>query len=253
MPALAASLLLAACSDRPAPDTVPGTREAGERPATTYRVRARRDAPLATDGSWAAPLSAPATVPADSPFRVRLELAPPDDLDTDCLRLQYRRNTGEWLAVEAHDFPYPLRELELTFAADAAGTRPAGWRVASGAADGLGVAMDRAMDPTMDRAIDRAIDNEDAVLRVSAEENALIALYPAPWPLEGAFSFAAEYRLAADGPRAASLVFGYRDPANHWRLTLDAASGQLRVVHLLEGVPRIVAEHKADVRAGVWQ
>mgnify|MGYP006280210083 FL=1 len=253
MPGLAASLLLAACSDRPGPDTVPGTREAGERPATAYRVRARRDAPLDAESSWAAQQSVPATVPADSPFRVRLELAPPDDLDTDCLRLQYRRNTGEWLPIEAHDFPYPLRELELSFAADAAGTRPAGWRVASGADDGVGVVMDRTMDPTSDPTTDRAIDKEGAVLRFSAQENALIALYPAPWRLEGAFSFAAEYRLAADGPRAVSLVFGYRDPANHWRLTLDAANGQLRVVHLLEGVPRIVAEQKADVRAGVWQ
>ncbi|WP_240901133.1 metallophosphoesterase [Thioalkalivibrio sp. XN8] len=161
-------------------------------------------------------MSETATVRADDPFRLRFEAAPPDGLDEDCVRLQYRRNGGPWTAVEAHDFPYPLRELELEFALRADGRLPPGWRAAS-------------------------------------LEEPLLALYPAPWNVEDAFAFAAEYRLDPAGPGNASLVFGYADPDHHWRLTLDAEAGRVRVVRVVGGTAQLVAEQPAAVRAGAWQ
>src|SRR5690606_6693163 len=129
----------------------------------------------------------------------------------DRLELQYRRNDGEWTPVEAHDFPYPLRELEMDFADVEAGSTPEGWRAAAGDEAGIAVAA-----------------REDLhVLRARADDAPLIALYTPPWELDQ-FAFAAEYRLAADTD-AFGLVFGYLDTDNHWRVLLDAGSKHIRV------------------------
>ena len=91
------------------------------------------------------------------------------------------------------------------------------------------------------------------VLHATASDAALIALYPSPWNLEGAFSFAAEYRIANAGPRQEDLVFGYVDAANHWRLALDAAAGRARVVRVREGEESVVAEHPLPESGGEWR
>jgi len=78
----------------------------------SFRVRADLAADLNVDLGWAAGLNERATVFADQPFRVRLELergaATPG---TTGIILQYRRNDEEdWVEVLAHDFPYPEAE-----------------------------------------------------------------------------------------------------------------------------------------------
>lgn len=217
--AIAGLACLAACADRPedpAPAATAPDVASASAPAPAYRVRAGREAPLNADTGWSAGLSESATVRADAPFRLRFEVAPPDGLDAECVRLEYRRNGGPWTAVEAHDFPYPLRELELESVPAAGSPLPPGWRAAS-------------------------------------PEMPLLFLYAAPWDLEGVFDFGAEYRLDPAGPGHTSLVFGYADPDNHWRLTLDAETGRVRVLRIEGGTAELVAEQPAAVRAGEWQ
>lgn len=230
--------LVAACSDAPPQAEAAGTADTpAESGVAAYRVREDFDAPLNADTGWSAGLSEPATMVADRPFRLRMELDPAGDLDTGCLRLQYRRNGGDWTQVGAHDFPYPLRKRELTFEEAEAGTIPGDWRVVEGEASGL------------------TVTEADAgrMLTASAGDASLITLYPAPWDLEGAFSFAAEYRLADRGPASLGLVFGYVDAANHWRLVLDAEADVVRVVRVQEGTESVVAQEPADVRTNAWQ
>lgn len=231
---IAGFLLLASCSNGTSSDAADSTLQIADDGSPGFRVRDDMAAALDADAGWAAPANQPTAVTADRPFRLRLELAPAAGLTTDCLGLQYRRNGDAWTPVEAHDFPYPLRKREVTFAADAAGSAPAGWQVASGTAGGLLVTR----------------DGEDALLRASAADAGLLALYPAPWRLEGAFGFAAGYLLPARG--VVSLVFGFVDVANHWRLVLEAGAGMMRVVRIVDGVEIVIAEHAAEVPSGEW-
>src|SRR5688572_11088859 len=108
-PALLSISLLAGCAASP---PSPGT---GGKPA--FRVRTDFTAALNSDQGWAGALNENVTIPADRPFRVRFEVEPPAGAAAGApFRLQYRRNGGDWTGVEAHDFPHPVRELELNLA-----------------------------------------------------------------------------------------------------------------------------------------
>ncbi len=72
-----------------------------------FRVRSAFDARLNADQGWAGALNEDVTVAADRPFRIRFEVQAGASSTTNEFRLQYRRNGGEWTAVEAHDFPKP--------------------------------------------------------------------------------------------------------------------------------------------------
>lgn len=200
-----------------------------------FRVRADFSAPLNADRGWAGELNENVTVVADRPFRLRFEVEPPAGMsDANGLRLQYRRNGGEWIAVEAHDFPYPLREFEMDFAEAIPGSAPEGWRVVTGAVESITVVEDR----------------QQNVLRAAAGAEALVALYPPPWELDE-FSFGAEYRVGERS--AAGLVFGFDDTGNHWRAVMDVSTGSIRVGRLVDGAETIVAERSAGLVAGEWQ
>ncbi|MEX2465756.1 MAG: hypothetical protein WD995_02535, partial [Gemmatimonadota bacterium] len=91
----------------------PRADDAGE---AAFRVRADVAAPLDADHGWAGALNENVTVEADRPFRLRFEVRNPVQVGGNGrMRLEVRRNQGEWTAVEAHDFPLPARELEVTF------------------------------------------------------------------------------------------------------------------------------------------
>lgn len=81
-----------------------------------FRVRADLGAPLNSDQGWAAALNQPATVLADSPFRVRFELERKVlDPGATGIILQYRHNDEEdWVELGAFDFPYPKGEEPRT-------------------------------------------------------------------------------------------------------------------------------------------
>lgn len=223
---LLAAALLAAC-DEPPTETA-GASAAGS-PAA-FRVRSDMDAPLDADGGWAGAASAAVAVTADAPFRLRTEVEPQQGPQR--YGLQVRRNSGDWEAVEAHDFPYPLRELELDFSATAADGLPAGWRIASGDAGELAAG--------------------DAALRLQAADSDLIVLYPPPWLLDDAFALAAEFRIPAVEGGRFGLVFGYVDASDHWRLVLDATASNLRVERVAGGQTRILAERAIDLPVDTW-
>jgi hypothetical protein len=131
----------------------------------TYRIRSDLGAPLNADTGWAGELGEEVTVRADRPFRLRLEIAPAKDEAR--YALQARRNGDAWETLEAHDFPYPLRELEIEFSEQQPGTNPPGWTVAAGSPADLTVVDDAA----------------GRVLRAAGGESGMMAIYPAPWPL----------------------------------------------------------------------
>jgi len=164
---LLAVALLAACSDPP-PQNAGATADAAA--AAVFRVRSDMDARLDADGGWAAGTGVAAVVTADAPFRLRMELEKRQG--TQRYGLQYRRNGSDWAAVEAHDFPYLLRELELGFSATGVGAAPEGWRVASGSAQELSV---QEAEP-------------DSWLQLQAADTELIALYSPPWLLDDGFT-----------------------------------------------------------------
>ena len=64
-------------------------------------------APLNADVGWAGAPNENVIIEADRPFRIRFEVAAaPDAGPVAPIMLQYRRNAGQWTAVEAHEFPY---------------------------------------------------------------------------------------------------------------------------------------------------
>lgn len=210
------------------------TSSAQHADAPTFRVRADFDMPLNNDGGWAGAAGESVDVVADQPFRLRMEVALADT-EAVPLGLEYRRNGGEWLAVEAHAFPYPLREFEIDYTGATAGGVPGGWRVVRGDERDLAVVASEA----------------GSVLRARAGDETLVSLYASPWVLP-AFSFAADYRLGAGGDGQFGLVFGYEDPANHWLLWIDAGRGRLRLTRVIDGDEAVLEERSAGVLPGEW-
>jgi hypothetical protein len=200
----------------------------------TFRVRYDIDAPLNADAGWAGEEGEAATVEADRPFRLRFEL-PSSRSNSDAYALQVRRNGGEWETLEAHDFPYPKRELAPTFKDAVVGLAPPGWTIKAGDPNSLTVA---------DAAPSR-------VLRAEGGEGGALALYPAPWPLPE-FSLAARFRLPAGAGTGFALVFAHADAANHTQLRLDPA-GMLTVVRITDGRETVLAQHAAQIVPGDWQ
>jgi hypothetical protein len=189
---------------------------------------------LNADQGWAGALNQSVTVSADRPFRVRLEVEQPPDIAIRApFRLQYRRNGGDWTGVEAHDFPHPVRELEVDFAKLEIGATPDGWSIAHGDAGGMTVAM----------------DGQQKFVRARAARESFTALYTTPWP---ATEVAAEFRLSAGNQNGFGFVFGYVDAANHWRIFVDPGTGVIRVSQFVSGTETIVAEKRSAITPGRW-
>ena len=118
-------VLLTACKGSPSqPD---GSGKPG------FRVRSDFAATLNSEQGWAGALNENVTVYADQPFRIRFELErSPGPASDQQFRLQYRRNSGDWTNVEAHDFPHPERDISVDFSRFEAGTQPDGWTCCEG-------------------------------------------------------------------------------------------------------------------------
>ena len=237
--ALPALTALAGCSGE-STSGAESSETGGAASASAFRVRADFDAPLNADAGWAGAIDQAVTVNADQPFRIRFEAEADGGADTPMrLALHYRRNGGDWIDVEAHDFPYPSRELVLDFARAAIGTQPAGWRLAQSNDGTLAMAM---------------VGGEPALL-ARAGDAPLIALYAPPRDLAKGFAFSARLRLPAPADGAVdsgvSLLFGYLDPDNHLRATLDPR-GVIRIGRVVDGAESILDEREADVVAERW-
>ena len=81
----------------------------------SFRVRSEFTAELNADQGWAGVLNENVRVFADEPFRIRFEVETTRGLVGPLqFSLQYRRNAGEWIDVEAHDFPHPESDEAAT-------------------------------------------------------------------------------------------------------------------------------------------
>ncbi|GGD45801.1 hypothetical protein GRI62_09805 [Erythrobacter arachoides] len=198
-----------------------------------YRVRSDIAAPLNGDSGWAAGIGTPAVVEVDRPFRVRMEVAASPDPRR--YALQARRNGGEWETLEAHDFPYPNRELELQFGEQAPGSPAAGWTIAAGAAGSLAIVEDAPSN----------------VLRASGDAGGLLAIYPAPWPLPE-FSIATRFRVPSSGSGGFAMLFGFVDEDNYGLVRFQPENG-IRIERIVDGRPVLLAQRSTGFARNVWQ
>lgn len=200
---------------------------------TAFRVRNDFDAPLNADHGWAAALNETVTIYADQPFRVRFEVETGPQLGGMPFRLQARRNAAEWAYVEAHDFPYPTRELDLDFDEIPVGRTPTGWSVEQGNTTGVVVSQ----------------MNGHKLLRIQAGEQPLIVVHSPSWEVT---ELAAEIQLFPGNQAGAGFVFAYTDPQNFSRVFLDVSSGAIRVSQILNGAESVVAEENASISTDQW-
>jgi hypothetical protein len=204
----------------------------GSQPA--FRVRSDFSVPLNSDQGWAGAINENVTIQADQPFRVRFEAESPSQTTGDRqFRLQYRRNQGDWTDVEAHDFPHPLREIDVDFKDADIGSTAKGWRTVSSDPSGLAVTL----------------QDSAKVLQTRADNEPLIVLYESRWP---AIEMAAEFRLPVGAKTGVGFVFGYVDAANHYRVLVDPAAGAIRLSRVAGGVETVITERKAKITAGEW-
>jgi len=199
--------------------------------STTFRIRSDLGTLLNDDAGWAGAQGEAVTVEADRPFRLRMEVEP---RAPGAFALQARRNEGAWETLEAHDFPHPLRELDLTFEGVAAGSIPLGWTVRRGGAHGLAVIEER----------------DNALLRASGESGGLVALYAAPWPLPD-FTFTARFRQPGGSMHSFALVLDHDDAGNHYRVRFDPV-GRLVVSRVTDGREVMLADQPAILTSGTW-
>lgn len=224
--ALISVAALSGCGTEPAQPATSGQ--------PTFRVRSDFTAGLNSDSGWAGAPNENVAINADQPFRVRFEVERAAGTTSGGrLQLQYRRNQGEWVNIEAHDFPHPERDITLRFARDDIGSRPQGWATVQGSAGSLAVAA----------------DGQQKLLRAGAGAGALTALYTAPWD---ATELSVAFRIAPESRAGVAFVFGYTDAANHHRVSLDPVAGTIRILRITNGVESVLGERKAAIPAGQW-
>ena len=199
-----------------------------------FRIRSDFAAPLNVDQGWAGELNENVTVFPDQPFRIRFELECNTAVDgNQQFRLQYKQNRGTWTDIEAHDFPHPLREIDVNFENEIVNTSPAGWTVVKGDAKGLVVKSDA---------------NEN-ILRAETDTKPLVGLYTPPWD---ATEMAVSFRLAADNQKGIGFVTGYKDINDYYCVQLNPSLDKIRVGHFTNGTETTLAEQCAVIPINQW-
>ncbi len=202
-------------------------------PQSAFRVRSSFDSGLNEDRGWAGRLNERVAITADRPFRIRFEVEPLATYEGLPFILQYRRNEGVWERVEAHDFPHPMRELDIEFGETYDGGLPPNWSVEPDNSSGVAVAQ----------------VGEQEQLRVRAQRGPQIVVYSPPWEVN---ELAAEIRLSVDNKSGAGFVFAFADGQNFCRVFLDATASEIRVSRVTNGVETTVAEVPAEIVTDQW-
>ncbi|MEE4640007.1 MAG: hypothetical protein V2J42_14835 [Wenzhouxiangella sp.] len=212
----------------------PGTGVSIDR-QTAFRVRADVDAGLNVDEGWLAQVNQGGTVVADRPFRLRFEVeAAEPDVTPRQYRLEFRRNGGEWLSLQAENFPQPAKLHELPLDSSAEGLIEQRWRLTQG----------------MPSALQWRSDESGGYLRVEVSDELLLALgrYQITWqPRE----FAMVLRLSNESQSRVGQIFGYQDSQNHSRVEL-LQPGMVRVIQRVDGIDTAIAEHPTEIDADRW-
>ena len=206
----------------------------GEGGKPGFRIRSDFSAALNSEQGWAGELNDNVTVFADQPFRIRFELErPAGPVSSQQFRLQYRRNSGVWTDIEAHDFPHPERDISVDFRRLETGTRPAGWTVVKGNSAEMVVTT----------------DNHKNILQVKADQEPFVGLFTPPWETT---EMQSQFRLAPDNHNWIAFVVGYVDINNYCRVQLDPTSGAIRVSQIINGRETILAERNTGIPFGQW-
>ena len=200
---------------------------------SAFRVRSGFESGLNADEGWAGELNESAAIKADQPFRIRFEVESSVAMDGTPFELQYRRNEAAWKTVEAHDFPHPLRELDLEFEETPVGMSPKNWSVEHGSSKDVVVAL----------------EDGSKLLRVHAQQEPLVVLHTPPWEVT---ELAAEIKLSQENQSGAGFVFAYADPQNYCRVFLDTTVGKIRASRIVNGLESILAEEQAAIASGQW-
>ena len=225
--------VLVACGGEGPAKVQEGAEPVGDR-QSAFRVRSDFSRELNADAGWAAGVDEAATVQADAPFRLRVELEHAGDASARRYGLQVRRNDGDWEPLGAENFPQPAKALELDFGAEPADESAARWDVVDGSGGG----------------VSGRAEGEEGYARFGDAAAPVLALarYDTHWePVE----FAADVRLPEGGSGRAGLVFGYADARNYQRVDLRAGDG-LDLVVVRDGEAEVLAGADFDVPADEW-
>ncbi|WP_316347692.1 hypothetical protein [Desulfuromonas acetoxidans] len=199
-----------------------------------FRVRSDFSAPLNADHGWAGALNENVTVEADQPFRIRVEVEHSAQMaESQQYRLEYRRNNGDWLPIEAHDFPHPQREMDVDFSLLTDGDQSSGCMVATGSPSNMIVVAEQ----------------HDQMLRINAGDETFSGFFPAPWEVT---ELAAQFRLPAQSCNGIAFVVGYVDPDNYCRVSLNPTAQTLNISQIIDGDEETCGETHAVVPVGAW-
>jgi len=199
-----------------------------------FRVRSDFSAPLNADHGWAGALNENVTVEADQPFRIRVEVEHSAQMaESQQYRLEYRRNSGDWLPIEAHDFPHPQREMDVDFSLLTDGDQSSGCMVATGSPSNMIVVAEQ----------------HDQMLRINVGDETFSGFFPAPWEVT---ELAAQFRLPAQPCNGIAFVVGYVDPDNYCRVSLNPTAQTLNISQIIDGDEETCGETYAVIPVGAW-
>ena len=238
VPVILTALSVAGCGDLepPAPSEAPPESpvQRVSDTQTAFRIRTDFEAGLNSDRGWAAAPDRSAAVTADRPFRLRFEAAAGDAPAARRYRLQVRRNGGDWQALPAEDFPYPLKVHELKPDPAKSGTVDRSWRFERGASS----------------AMRRSVEGDPAHWRIETGARPLLAFgrYEIDWqPNE----FTAELRLP-DNPRGrAALVFEHGERGDVLAVQVIRPA-TVRLVRIDGARIALLAERRFELAVDRW-
>jgi len=187
---------------------------------------------LNADKGWAGASGEEVTVKADEPFRLRMEIL--QGTDNGKILLEVRRNGGEWKLLEAHDFPYPTRELELDFSENLAVEMPDSWKFIYGSKENFGISS----------------DSDRRYLRISGGTRGLMTVRPLPWPVSSDGSVAANIRLPRRADKV-SLLWGVTDQTTYHAARF-MGSGQMELLNVVAGKETILARVMTKIASGTF-
>ena len=202
--------------------------------SASFRVRADFAASLNADRGWAAGIGEEATVYADRPFRIRFRVHGETPLYTPPnFGLEYRRNGGAWRLVDAHDFPYPNREANFSFATGRS-TPDApldGWQVTPSTRIGL-----------------RVVDDGRYALETGAGESAIRARFSPGWPVT---EFSTRLQILDPEGEGVDLWLTGRDNQDRFHISLRP-NGRVRLKMFQEGRIRVQTEQNIGTDTRGW-